>query len=264
MDIDQSKYFDTPDRERSHAALRQCPHMKTGLYFGLFLLGGFPLLLLFTLGYPQVWYLRKSVENGRPCCIFPNRRPLLTLRRKPDGMGSEPVWTWTEHLPPPGPDAWDSEEKRQTAEFLMDTFIPPALRPYVQPDTPLCLLLPLRDVFMFFGVMESGWRAVAKRYGFGVSTMNRIHRFLNASPYERRTFSELVSLILTLDRTERKNNNMGYLFCLVASPVYLMECVQVWYTGGGLLQPYISPWLGLVLFLLQYFWAWLWFAIRAE
>ena len=42
MDIDLSKYFDTPERERSYALLTRRPHLETGLYFGLFLLGGFP------------------------------------------------------------------------------------------------------------------------------------------------------------------------------------------------------------------------------
>ena len=254
MDIDLSKYFDTPERERSYALLTRRPHLETGLYFGLFLLGGFPLLLLFALGYPLVWYLRKSVENGRPCCRFPDRKPLLILRQKTDAMEKEPVWTWTENLPPPGPSAWDSEEERQTAEFLADTLVSPALRPYVRPDTPLCLLA-ISKVFAFFSVPDCKWRAVAKHYAFGLPEMNRIHRLLNESPYEKRSFRDLVTLILSLDRTERKNG-FGCLLSLLPLPFCFLECLLAFYTWR-----FFSPWLGLVLFPLQYIWSCLWIAV---
>lgn len=255
MDIDLSRYFDTPEREHSYALLTRRPHLETGLYFGMFLLGGFPLLLLFELGYPLVWYLKKSVENGRPCCRFPDRKPLLILRQKPDAMEKEPVWTWTENLPPPEPCAWDSEEERQTAEFLKDKLVSPALHPYVQPDTPLCLLA-ISKVFAFCSVPDYKWRAVAKHYAFGLSSMNRINRLLNESPYEKRTFRDLVSLILTLDRTERKNNDFGCLLSLLPLPFYFLECLLAFYTWR-----FFSPWLGLVLFPLQYMWSCLWIAI---
>lgn len=91
--------------------------------------------------------------------------------------------------------------------------------------------------------------------------MNRIHCLLNESPYEKHTFRDLVSLILTLDREKIRDNDFGCLLSLLPVPFYLVECIFVWETGGGFLQPYISPWLGLVLFPLQYFWAWLWYAV---
>lgn len=75
MDIDLSKYFDTPERERSCAALRQCPHGSNWLYFGFFLIGGFPLLILCVIVWRAAWYVIRSVKLGRPCCLFPDRKP---------------------------------------------------------------------------------------------------------------------------------------------------------------------------------------------
>lgn len=58
MDIDLSKYFDTPERERSYALLTRRPHLETGLYFGLFLLG----VVLFPLH--AVWVLLMCAMAG--------------------------------------------------------------------------------------------------------------------------------------------------------------------------------------------------------
>ena len=54
------------------------------------------------------------------CCHFPDRKP----------------FPWTEELPLPEPRDWESEEQRHVAGFLADKLVSPALRPYVQPDTP--------------------------------------------------------------------------------------------------------------------------------
>ena len=254
--------FDTPERERSYAEVKQIPHMSNWTYFCLLLLGGFPLFILFELVRLSGWYLYQSFKNGRPCRLFfPKRSPdSILLQRIKASVG----------LPEPQP--WETDEQRQLAETLANKFVSPDLRPYVRPDTPLCLLN-IRDVFMFLGIKDYEWGAIAKEHHLGQKDLNRIHRLLNASPYEAHTFRELVSMIQPADkRNTRENDDFGsllrylpILFYLPAS-ILIYACTRPYVIpwGSPTFEHYISSpqvWLGFILFPFQYIWFLMWAAI---
>ena len=254
--------FDTPERERSYAGVKQIPHMSNLTYFYLLLLGGFPLFLLFELTRLSGWYLWKSVRNGRPCRLFyPKRNPDLNLLRQINASADLP------ELQP-----WETEEQRQLAETLADKFVSPDLRPYVRPDTPLCLLN-IRDVFIFLGIKDYEWGTIAKEHHLGQKDLNRIHLLLNASPYEVHTFRELVSIIQPPgERNARENDDFGCLLNCLAILFYLPDSILIYACTRPYVIPWGSPtfehyisspqvWLGFILFPFQYIWFLLWAAI---
>ena len=254
--------FDTPERERSYAEVKQIPHMSNWTYFCLLLLGGFPLFILFELARLSGWYLYKSVRNGRPCRLF-------YPKRNPDSILLQQIKAAAD-LPEPQP--WETDEQRQLAETLVNKFVSPDLRPYVRPDTPLCLLN-IHDVFMFLGIKDYEWGAIAKEHHLGQKDLNRIHRLLNASPYEAHTFRELVSMIQSAGkRNARRNDDFGcllrglpILFYFPAS-ILIYACTHSYVItyGSPTFEHYISSpqvWLGFILFPFQYIWFLLWAAI---
>ena len=254
--------FDTPEREKSYACVKQIPHMSNWTYFCLLLLGGFPLFILFELARLSGWYLYKSVRNGRPCrLLYPKRNPGAILTRQIDASADSPE-----------PRTWESEEQRQLAETLADKFVSPDLRPHVRPDTPLCLLN-LRDVFMFLGIRDYEWGTIAKDHHLGQKDLNRIHRLLNASPYEAHTFRELVSMIQPAGkRNAGRNDDFGCLLSCLAILLYFPDSILILACTRSYVIPYGSPtfehyisspqvWLGFILFPFQYIWFLAWAAI---
>ena len=254
--------FDTPEREKSYACVKQSPHMSNWTYFCLLLLGGFPLFILFELARLSGWYLYKSVKNGRPCRLFfPKRNPDSILLHQIKASADLPE-----------PQTWESEEQRQLAEKLAEKFISPDLRPLVRPDTPLCLLN-IRDVFMFLGIRDYEWGTIAKEYRLRQKDLNGIHRLLNASPHEAHTFRELVSMIQSADkRNARRNDDFGCLLSCLAILLYFPDVILYHACIGSRLIPwgattferYISShqvWLGLILFPFQSIWFLMWAAI---
>lgn len=68
--------FDTPEREKSYACMKQMPHMSNWTCFCLLLLGGFPLFILFELVRLSGWYLYKSVKKRSSVpSLFPETEP---------------------------------------------------------------------------------------------------------------------------------------------------------------------------------------------
>ena len=253
--------FDTPEREKSFADVKQIPHLSNWTYFCLLLLGGFPLFLLFEPVRLAGWYLWKSVRNGRPCRLFyPKRNPDSILLQQIKAADL------------PEPQTWESEEQRQLAEKLAEKFVSPDLRPHVRPDTPLCILN-IRDVFMFLGIRDYEWGEIAKEHHLGQKDLNRIHWLLNASPYEAHTFRELVSMIQSAGkRNARRNDDFGcllsglpVLFYFPASfLIYACTHSYVITYGSPTFEHYISSpqvWLGFILFPFQYIWFLMWAAI---
>ena len=254
--------FDTPEREKSFADVKQIPHLSNWTYFCLLLLGGFPLFLLFEPVRLAGWYLYQSVRNGRPCRLFFPKRNLDTnLLRQIDASADSSE-----------PQPWETDEQRQLAETIADKFISPELRPHVRPDTPLCLLN-IRDVFMFLGIRDYEWGEIAKEHHLGQKDLNRIHWLLNASPYEAHTFRELVSMIQSAGkRNARRNDDIGcllsglpVLFYFPASfLIYACTHSYVITYGSPTFEHYISSpqvWLGFILFPFQYIWFLMWAAI---
>jgi hypothetical protein len=254
--------FDTPERERSFADVKQIPHLSNWTYFCLLLLGGFPLFILFEPVRLAGWYLWKSVRNGRPCrLLFPKRNPDTNLLRQIDTPADSPE-----------PQPWETEEQRQLAEKLAGKFVSPGLRPHVRPDTPLCLLN-IRDVFMFLGIRDYEWGTIAKEHHLGQKDLNGIHRLLNASPYEAHTFRELVSMIQSAGkRNARRNDDFGCLRRCLPILLYFPDSILIYACTRSYVIPYGPPtfehyisspqvWLGLILFPFQYIWFLMWAAI---
>ena len=254
--------FDTPEREKSYACVKQIPHMSNWTYFCLLLLGGFPLFILFELARLSGWYLYKSVRNDRPCrLLYPKRNPGSILLHQIKASADLPE-----------PRTWESEEQRQLAEKLAEKFISPDLRPQVCPDTPLCLLN-LRDVFMFLGIRDYEWGTIAKEHRLRQKDLNRIHRLLNASPYEAHTFRELVSMILSAsERNAGGNDDFGCLLSCLPILLYFPNSILIYACTRSYVIPYGPPtfehyissphvWLGFILFPFQYIWFLMWAAI---
>lgn len=125
MDIDLSKYFDTPERERSHALLMRRPHLEPGCTSVSFCSADSP-SAPFRAGVSAGVVSQEECGERASVLSFPGPEAVSDPPAESGCHGEgTPVWTWTENLPPPGPCVWDSEDERQTAEFLKDALVSP-------------------------------------------------------------------------------------------------------------------------------------------